>query len=493
MASPKSSTRFGASVIASVRPNVRPFSRSLRGRLTSTYAVALAIVLVIFALATLFAVDSVQRHNLDAELWAVARDEASSLDYSASSQTISSNGATRFQAVAGSRVASALLAQDGHALVASAARVPDAIAHSATSVEETSITTVASDDAKLRTVYVPMTDNGTRGATIAVWSDITPILRLDRKLGLAFALTIPLVVVLAMLVGAEIARRGLAPLDRINSEASEIEARDLSARIGQPDAEELGRLAKALNRMLERLESAFDRERRFTADASHEFRAPLSIIIAESDLMLTDVRSLAEYRRALESIALEAYAMETLTRNLLATARAASLENSRIVAVATADLIRAVVSRVRILADARGVGLQTVSTCDATIYGQFDEFEQALMTVVHNALKHARPNGCVTIGVSIDPNDVAIRVSDDGKGFSEAALVHALDRFWRESRPGNAEGHGLGLPIAKSIVNRFGGEISLANAGPGGATVILTFPRDASPGSDELHRRASSN
>jgi signal transduction histidine kinase len=190
---------------------------------------------------------------------------------------------------------------------------------------------------------------------------------------------------------------------------------------------------------------------------------------------------------------LEADAMETLTRNLLATARAASHAEDVLDVVAAGDLVRAVVSRIGILAARRGVELRTSIAVEATIAGRFDELEQALLTVVHNGLKHARTNGCVTVGVRLERGAVEIRVTDDGAGFSPAALQRALDRFWRESGTASDVGHGLGLPIANAIVTRFGGNIALTNASHGGASVAFTFPRSRAVEVDELRRGARAN
>ncbi len=185
--------------------------------------------------------------------------------------------------------------------------------------------------------------------------------------------------------------------------------------------------------------------------------------------------------------------METLTRNLLATARAASHAEDTLDPVAAADLVRAVVSRISILAARRGVELRTSIAVEATIGGRFDELEQALMTVVHNGLKHARRNGCVTIAVSLERGAVEIRVTDDGAGFSPAALQRARDRFWRESGTGTELGHGLGLPIANAIVIRFGGNIALSNAPHGGASVAFSLPRLRAVDVDQLRRGARPN
>ena len=144
----------------------------------------------------------------------------------------------------------------------------------------------------LRVFTAPVVRRGSRIGSIAVWRDADSIAALDRSVALAFAFAIPVLAALAVFAGGAIARRGLAPLDRIARLASEIEAHDLSERLELPPrADELGRLAATFDRMLDRLQRAFDRERRFTGDASHELRAPLSVIRAEADLALRKERT----------------------------------------------------------------------------------------------------------------------------------------------------------------------------------------------------------
>jgi signal transduction histidine kinase len=460
------------------------FAKStLRGRLTFSYTLGLLLALLSFATVALVAIDTVQRHAIETELRAVARDEAATVGYDADADTITASGAARFGAVAGSRVASALLAEDGRPLVASAARVPNAIVQSAIAVSETVMTTVPDRGNDLRAVFVPLTSNGVRRATVAAWSDIGPIERVDRKIGVSFAIAIPFITGFATFLGSRVAQRGLAPLDRMIADASEIEANALSARITLPDTVELHRLAATLNRMLERLDAAFERERRFTNDASHEFRAPLSVILAEADLSLSAERTSGQYKRSLETIAIEAEAMERLTRKLLATARRSDGDAAPAATILDlGDVALAAVSRMRILADRRGLLVQTECIGEAIIAADPDEIEQAIVSVVHNAIKFAAPRGTVRVLVCTSERFTEIRVSDDGPGFSESALAHAFDRFWRDGGSDRQGGHGLGLPIARAIVERHGGIITLANAADGGAVVALTFRRAPSGG-----------
>jgi signal transduction histidine kinase len=456
---------------------------TLRGRLTLAYAGALMLALIVFAAGTLAILDIVQHRLLDSELTAVARAEASMVDVSADG-TIDPVDRQRFVSAAGRRVASMVVLPDGRELVTSTADVSGAVARIAATADHPFTTTLKDQHEHLRATFVPIVNAGKRVAVIAVWSGVETIGTLDRKLGVAFAIAIPLFAILAAVAGSAIAARGLAPLEQIIADASEIEAHETHARVRLPHTRELSRLATTLNRMLERLNDAFERERRFTGDASHELRAPLAIIMAEADLALAADRTPDQYRHAIETIALEADALEGLTRRLLATARATAGESAPVQVADLADVARSVAARTRRLAAARGVTIGTSLAPDAVVAGGADDIEEAVLTIVHNAIKHASLQGTISIDVAVRAADVELRVGDDGSGFSAAALEHAFDRFWREATDdGAATGHGLGLSIAHAIVERYSGSLALENRDGGGAVVTMRLPRAAHDGS----------
>jgi signal transduction histidine kinase len=450
---------------------------TLRGRLTLAYAGALVLALIVFAGCTLVILDIVQHRLLDSQLTAVASAEAAMVDVSENG-TLDPVDRRRFVTAAGRHVASAVVLPNGSGLVSSTPEMPGPVARAAAATERAYTTTLRAGGEHLRATFVPIASAGKRVATIAVWSEVETIGTIDRKLGLAFAIAIPLFAILATLGGSTIAARGLAPLELIIADASEIEAHASRARVRSPQTRELARLATTLNRMLERLTGAFERERRFTSDASHQLRAPLAIITAEADLALTANRTPDEYRHALEAIALEADALETLTRGLLAAARATAAAPVPAQAIDLAEVAGSVAARMRIIADARGVTIQTSLAPDAVVAGSADDIEDAVLTIVHNAIKHALPRGAISVVVEVHADTVALRVGDDGSGFSADALKHAFDRFWREaSGTGAATGHGLGLSIARSIVERYRGSIALANRPGGGAVVTVSLPK----------------
>ncbi|MBC5800795.1 MAG: HAMP domain-containing protein [Candidatus Eremiobacteraeota bacterium] len=458
---------------------------TLRGRLTLAYASALAVALIAFALLALAVLDTAQRSALDAQLATTARALLAVADVRNGDVTMEEVDRGQFSAITGAKASAAILHPDGNVLLASGYAVPPPIRRAAMGANGSRYADATVGGDAVRAYVLPIVAGGTKAGTIVVWRDAEAIAALDRSVALAFAFAIPVAVALAVLFGSAIARRGLAPLAHIATVAAEIEGHDLSQRLALPPRDdELGRFAAAFDRMLDRLQHAFERERRFTSDASHELRAPLSVIRAEADLALRKERDPAEYRRALEGIAAEADALEALTRDLLAAARAESkFPSAGDAVVDLAALAASATSRLGILAEARGLALRTAGEPNALVQADHDALARALVTVLHNAIKYARAG--VAVRVARRDDAVVVEVEDDGTGFSPVALDRAFDRFWRDDEARSTEGSGLGLAIARTLVEGSGGTIALSNRAGGGARVAMTFAaasRDGAPG-----------
>jgi signal transduction histidine kinase len=452
---------------------------TLRGRLALAYASALVVALVAFAALALAVLDGAQRRALDAQLATTSRAVRALVDSSGSSIVLEPSDRSAFGTIVGAKANSAIFRDGGGVAISSTYAIPPPISLRAYASLAARYDTVEIGGEELRVFTAPVMRRGVRLGSIAVWRDADSIAALDRSVALAFAFAIPVLAGLAALAGGAIARRGLVPLDRIASLASEIEAHDLSERIDLPPrADELGRLAATFDRMLDRLQHAFDRERRFTGDASHELRAPLSVIRAEADLALRKERTPAEYRRALETIAAEADALEALTRDLLTVARADADGTNDVTRepVDVGAVAAAAVTRFAVLAAERGVRVSVDTVPDAIAFAERAGLERAASTVLHNAIKYAAAGGTVGVRVTRDAGAVELCVTDDGRGFSEEGLQRAFDRFWRDDEARALPGSGLGLAIAKAAVERFGGTIAIANGAHGGAVVRLRFP-----------------
>jgi signal transduction histidine kinase len=228
--------------------------------------------------------------------------------------------------------------------------------------------------------------------------------------------------------------------------------------------------------MLDRLEAAFGRQKQFTADASHDLRAPLATLRAEIDLALRRERTPEEYRTALASMAQDADRLDELIDALLAAARS-ELGG---IALTTTDLSQVAqqsVDRIAAFAHAKHITIDASLGTQAHIAADPVMLERAVLAVLHNAVKFTPDHATIHVSVCANEASAQLRIQDAGPGFSDAALSHAFDRFWRDDTARGRGGSGLGLAIAKTIVDRFGGSVSLANDAAGGGAVEAIFPR----------------
>ncbi len=289
----------------------------------------------------------------------------------------------------------------------------------------------------------------------------------------------PVALVLSSLAGYLLAAAALRPVEAMRRQAAEVSSERAGQRLPLPEArDEIRRLGETLNAMLDRLEAGLARERRFVADASHEFRTPLALLKTELELALRYTRSPEELKVALRSATEEVDRLSLLAEDLLVLARADDGRLSlRLTALEPDDVLTSVARRFALRADGGGRRVEVSATADARILGDRLRLEQALGNLVDNALRYG--TGTVRLEAERSNGLVALRVSDEGAGFAPEFLPRAFDRFTRadESRGGGAAG--LGLAIVDAIARAHGGSATAANGAGGGAVVSLELPARA--------------
>jgi signal transduction histidine kinase len=451
---------------------------SLHGRLTLAYSAATLAALLVFAAGSGFFLLQLSANVLDTRL----RTTASALT------VLASDAGPRLQLTPADKLDflrvvkqldAALFRPDGTLVFTSAVSLPPQIVSLARSRSGgMPIYQVHTSDDLVRVAVESVTSSHQRLGMVVVWASADSLQDFQRDMLLVFGLGIPAIVALAALGAWFVTRRGLTPLRAIAHLARDIEAHDLSRRL-KPESQddELGRLSATFDRMLDRLEGAFDRQRRFTADASHELRAPLSVIRAEADLALRRERASSEYREALESIASEAERIEELVSDLLALARAEADRNGPIVPVNLTTLVVEAVHRLEPIARSRDVSIRADLCSNAYVMGEVTELAHLPLAVIHNAVKYAKAAGTISVALAAHEGELRLVVRDDGNGFSPEALRRATERFWRDDGARDRTGSGLGLAIVRAIAERVGGHVDLRNAPGGGAQVTVSFPQ----------------
>ena len=302
---------------------------------------------------------------------------------------------------------------------------------------------------------------------------------------LYLALLVPFALVLTATAGYWMSRRALAPVEQIRKEAEAIDPADLTARLRvPPNKDELARLAQTLNAMLARIEAGFRSIQQFTADASHELRAPLALIMTAGEVSLRRERSRDELAEVLRKIVGEARHMSKLVENLLDLARGdARRRHTELMPIDLAGLLRDLGAELVPVASAKGLTLRMdLPNQEVVIPGERTELRRLFLILLDNAIKYTEA-GTVSVALVEENACVNVTVTDTGIGIEKDALPHVFDRFWRADKVrSRAEGgSGLGLSLASQIVERHGGVISVeSELGRGSSfTVQLKAARDA--------------
>jgi two-component system, OmpR family, sensor kinase len=291
----------------------------------------------------------------------------------------------------------------------------------------------------------------------------------------AFLVGGPLALLLTTLGGYALAGAALRPIEAMRRRAGEITSSSIGERLPVPPArDEVARLGETLNAMLARIEQGLERERRFVADASHELRTPLALLKAELELGVARARSAEELVEIVRSAAATTDRLARLADDLLLMARAergaVPLRTARVDVLDTLDgvartfAVRADTERRRVVVAAAE---PLVVTADRL------RLEQAVGNLVENALLHGA--GGITLDARRANGFVELHVTDEGPGFPEAFLAHALERFSRADGRSD-HGSGLGLAIVETIARAHGGRARVANRPAGGADVAILLP-----------------
>ena len=347
----------------------------------------------------------------------------------------------------------------------------------------TSFSSVRFDREHLRLVAIPVRAAG--GAIVgALQVGLSPddVDEALREVASVLAFAAPLALLGAAGAGYVLAGRALRPVATITDLAASIGGDDLHARLDLPlPDDELGRLAGAFDLMLERIEDAFERQKRFTGDAAHELRTPLSLMRSQVDLALARPRSTAEYQEALRGLDGDLERLTGLVATLLTLARA---DAGRLAAERApfdlADTVDLILEQYAPLAAENQITLNG-DAAPTPISADEDLLVQALVNLVDNALAHTPPGGTVAVGCRRNGVAAELWVTDTGEGIPLEHQSHVFDRFYRVDAGRSRErgGSGLGLAICAAIAQAHGGSISLTSAVGQGVRVEMRIPATA--------------
>ncbi|HEV8399288.1 MAG TPA: ATP-binding protein [Gemmatimonadales bacterium] len=469
---------------------------TIRGRITALYSIALVGTLAAFAVVLYVTRRSASFEDLDRRIQSEAVLSAGIL-----AESFGSRGVLLVRDTLIPEVAAVLEAipdfliithADGRVLFASSdARATfgayeqlTSLAKSAAGGRANGATRISPNGPAVRYVVRPLAGAGPQFGVVLAGASTQ-----GAELGLQQLLSTLVVMVVigvfpAVFIGRWIAKRALEPVDQIITEVREItDGRSLHRRLAVPMVrDELGRLAETLNQMMTRLERSFAALRRFTADASHELKTPLTVVRAGVERAITRPDVPQETLAALEETLQEVNRMTELLDSLLTLARAdegrAELHREPV------DL-RAIVTEAGetgdLLADHAGVAIE-IRTPPAPLVLAIDRsrVRQLILNLIENAVKYTPRGGNVSVQLGASDGEVRLTVADSGIGIAPGDLPHIFDRFWRadsaRTRTGERPGAGLGLAISKWIVEAHGGAIEVQSRPGRGTTFTVTFP-----------------
>jgi two-component system, OmpR family, sensor kinase len=486
---------------------------SIRGRLTVWYATALIISLAIFAVVLYFARRSATYQDLDRRIQSEADLTAGILAESYRARGVLVEKDTAGRPVLTTEVAAVLEAvpdyllvtsSDGRLLFAS----PDARALTFSEFEQLNTLTVPPSSGPATTrapgryrirpngptlhyvVRAVPSAGGQFGAIFAGADTRSAELGLQqsgRDLLTTILIAFVLGIVPAIFVGRWIAGRALEPVDQIITEVREItDGRTLHRRLAVPmERDELGRLAETLNQMMARLERSFTALRRFTADASHELKTPLTVVRAGVERAITRPDLPPETLAPLEETLQEVNRMTELLDALLTLARAdegrADLHKEP---VDLREIIDEAGETGELLAEHAGVMIEIRTPSDPVVVPvDHSRVRQLVLNLIENAVKYTPRGGHVMVelaGTDGTKERVQLTVADTGIGIAPGDLPHIFDRFWRadsaRTRTSERAGTGLGLAICKWIAEAHGGTIEVQSRPGRGTTFIVALP-----------------
>jgi len=332
-----------------------------------------------------------------------------------------------------------------------------------------------------RVLAVPVSHNGLR-RVLVIAESLQGADEAVRRVLVLLLVAGPLAIGIVGLGGLVLVRNALAPVDRMRRNAQRIGIDRLHERlVASNPKDEVGQLAGTLNEMLDRLESGVEARQRLIADASHELRAPLAAMRAELDVSLRERARTHAEREVLISVREDVDRMSRIVENLLTLARAddGRLELAR-ERIDLEDMVGPAVAQLQVLAEDKGVRLESAADGPCVTRGDQQRLHQALLNLIENAIEFTPAGGNVVVSSWRDRAEVGFTVADTGTGIPADAQAHLFDRFYKAdpSRTRRSGGAGLGLAICYEIAAAHGGRIWVRSQEGKGSEFSIALPAE---------------
>lgn len=270
----------------------------------------------------------------------------------------------------------------------------------------------------------------------------------------------------------------LKPLKELSSAIEEISGNDLSNRVEiQGRQDEIGRLARSFNHMMDKVSASFERQKRFSASAAHELKTPLATILVNLEVLELDGKTSPDrMEKVLTIVKANTERMIRLVEDLMRLTSDKDHEMEE--EVELSEVFAITLDELSPLIRKKDLTVSIENTPDISLTGSRVMLYRVMSNLLENAAKYNREHGSISIVTGRDDNGVTVKIEDTGIGIPEEALSHIFEPFYRvdQSRSRAVGGAGLGLPLVKDIVEKHGGEVTVKSAAGEGTTFILRFP-----------------
>lgn len=330
----------------------------------------------------------------------------------------------------------------------------------------------------VRLLAHPFHPTGNETLTLYVAEGITKELNLLRSFKIFLLTVFPVTIILSGLGSILIVWLSLRPLASFSHQIGRITEKRLHERVDSKGVDsELKELASSFNETMDRLEKAFQAQRDFLSDASHELRTPTSVIKSTVDVTLRRERPAEEYREALGTVKMASERMGGLIDRLLRLSRLDAEAILKKEKVNLRDVLDIALKSISPLAEERGIKVDMEKIEDMPVTGDREQLVELFLSILDNSIKYNRPNGSVTVSMTRSGEWAITRITDTGIGIAPEAIDKVFDRFYRaDMSRGETPGTGLGLPIAKGIAESQGGRIEVESEVGKGSTFIVYLP-----------------
>jgi heavy metal sensor kinase len=309
---------------------------------------------------------------------------------------------------------------------------------------------------------------------------LDPVETMLNHLFLQLALGLPLAIIIIAVGGYLLLRRALTPVEQITSAAERITQHNLSERLPVArTGDELERLSVSLNRMITRLDDAFQNSKRFVADASHDLRTPLTILRGELENLAEDTRLDSELRDRAGSMLEEVVHLGKIVEQLFTLSRLDAGEaQTEWTRFDLAELAKTTADQMNLLAEDKGISISCDASRPLPVEGNRVRLKQVVVNLLDNAIKYTPPKGAIQLRVLAVNGHAVLEVEDNGIGIPPGALPHIFDRFYRvdPARSADSESAGLGLSIVKAICTAHGAEVEAMSVPTLGSRFRVKLP-----------------